>query len=80
MNTKITRAFALILSLILLFSSCTSNGETEDASVTVDLNETQTLFVGVADALENATINPLFVGENNRDIANTMNSRLVMTD
>ena len=80
MKTKLIRALALILSLILIFSSCGSQQTTEDASIAVDLNETQTLFVGVTDALENATVNPLFVSDQNRDIANNMNSRLVMTN
>ena len=80
MKTKFTRALALILSSIIIFCSCAAeNPPIQEVDSDVDLNETQTLFVGIKNADENAGINPLFLKEENSDIAYAMNSQLVMT-
>ena len=80
MKRKFNRAFAVVLSVILLLSSCGASDNVQDVSVPVDLNETQTLFVGIKNADENAGINPLFLKTENSDIAYAMNSQLVMTN
>ncbi len=81
MKSKLKRALTLILSSIILFSSCGTDNNAKQADATVDLNETKTFFVGVKNTNDTTgNINPLYINENNSDIAYAMNSRLVMTN
>ncbi len=80
MKKTVKSITAIILSILMLVS-CASNNETQNTGadmVEIDLNETQTLYIGTQNIAEN--INPFYVNDNNREIVDLMNARLITTD
>ncbi len=79
MRTKLNPAFALALSLVLLLTSCANQTQDVNTNVSdaIDLNQTQTLFVGISNNDESGSVNPFYITDQNSDIVDAMNSRLV---